>query len=123
MEQEHWQPARLIPVSGIRGDDEQERRATSALLAVLTAVHEFERAVLKPLGAPSGKLSAFCEVPFELADGRNVRVDGVLQAVRGKTTGLKAWSPPAPRLPEADESVEPEQPEPQSPPPAEPASS
>ena len=86
MEQEHWQPARLIPVSGIRGDDEQERRATSALLAVLTAVHEFERAVLKPLGAPSGKLSAFCEVPFELADGRNVRVDGVLQAVRGKTT-------------------------------------
>ena len=86
MEQEHWQPARLIPVSGIKGDDEQERRATSALLAVLTAVHEFERAVLKPLGAPSGKLSAFCEVPFELADGRNVRVDGVLQAVRGKRT-------------------------------------
>lgn len=86
MEQEHWQHARLIPVSGIRGDDEQERRGTSALLAVLTAVHEFERAVLKPLGAPAGKLSAFCEVPFELADGRKVRVDGVLQAVRGKRT-------------------------------------
>ena len=25
-----WQPARLIPTSGIKGADEQERRATSA---------------------------------------------------------------------------------------------
>jgi hypothetical protein len=33
--EETWQPARLIPVAGIRGQDEQERRATSALLAVL----------------------------------------------------------------------------------------
>ena len=50
MSEEHWHEARLIPISGIRGQDEQERRATSALLAVLTAVHEFERELLKPLG-------------------------------------------------------------------------
>ncbi|MDE2934240.1 MAG: stress response protein [Chloroflexota bacterium] len=88
MSEEHWHEARLIPISGIRGQDEQERRATSALLAVLTAVHEFERELLKPLGAPGGKVSAFCEVPFELADGRKVRVDGVVRVVRGK----RAWT-------------------------------
>ncbi len=86
MSEEHWQAARLIPVSGIRGSEEQERRGTSALLAVLTAVHEFQRAILKSLGAPAGRVSAFCEVPFELEDGRKVRVDGVLRSVRGKRT-------------------------------------
>lgn len=35
---------------------------------------------------------------------------------RDVVQGLKAWSPPAPRLPEAEESPEPEQPEPSSPP-------
>lgn len=35
---EDWQRARLIPVAGIRGQDEQEARATSAFLAVLSAV-------------------------------------------------------------------------------------
>ena len=84
MSEENWHAARLIPISGIRGADEQERRGTSALLAVLTAVHEFQRAILKPLGAPAGKVSTFCEVPFELADKRKVRVDGVIRAVRGK---------------------------------------
>jgi hypothetical protein len=33
-----WQQARLIPTSGINGAQEQERRATSALLAVMSAV-------------------------------------------------------------------------------------
>ena len=78
-----WQTARLIPIAGIGGADEQERRGASALLAVLTAVREFERAILQPLGAPAGKVSAFCEVPFELADGRRVRVDGLIRSVRG----------------------------------------
>ena len=55
MSEEHWHEARLIPISGIRGAEEQERRGTSALLAVLTAVHEFERELLKPLGAPAGE--------------------------------------------------------------------
>ena len=86
MTEENWQASRLIPTSGIRGGEEQERRGTSALLAVLTAVHEFEREVLRPLGAPAGRVSSFCEVPFELADGRKVRVDGVIRAVRGKRT-------------------------------------
>ena len=86
MSEEHWHEARLIPISGIRGAEEQERRGTSALLAVLTAVHEFERELLKPLGAPAGKVSAYCEVPFELADGRKVRVDGAIRVVRGKRT-------------------------------------
>lgn len=86
MSEEHWHASRLIPISGIKGAEEQERRGTSALLAVLQAVHEFERAILKPLGAPAGKVSTFCEVPFELADGRKVRVDGVIESVRGKRT-------------------------------------
>ena len=38
MAEESWHEARLIPTSGINGADEQERRATSALLAVVSAV-------------------------------------------------------------------------------------
>ena len=45
MSEETWHEARLIPTSGITGAEEQERRATSALLAVLTAVKEFGRAL------------------------------------------------------------------------------
>jgi hypothetical protein len=58
-----WLPARLIPTAGIRGQEEQERRATSAQLAVMTAVPEFARAVLGHMGAPKGAVSSFCEVP------------------------------------------------------------
>ena len=53
-----WQPASLIPTSGIRGADEQERRATSALLAVMMAVPEFSRSLLKKVQAPAGTLRA-----------------------------------------------------------------
>ncbi len=80
-----WEPARLIPVSGINGADEQERRGTSALLAVLESVREFGRAILGPLGAPAGKLSVFIEVPFMLGD-IHLRPDGLIQVVYGKTT-------------------------------------
>ena len=45
-----WQQARLIPTSGINGAQEQERRATSALLAVMSAVKEYGRTVTKGLG-------------------------------------------------------------------------
>jgi hypothetical protein len=86
IDREHWQPARLIPTSGITGQDEAERRATSALLAVLQAVTEFRNAVLKPLGAPAGALEAFIEVPFETADDRTVYPDGALVVTRGKRT-------------------------------------
>lgn len=85
MEEDGWEAARLIPVSGIKGSDEQERRGASALLAVLESVHEFNRAVLGPLGALGGKIECFIEVPFDLGD-RQVRPDGVIRTTRGKQT-------------------------------------
>lgn len=78
--------ARLIPTSGINGAVEQERRAVSALLAVMGAVREFGRAVLGPLGAPAGSVEAFIEVPFDL-NGKRVIPDGLLRVRRGG----KAW--------------------------------
>ena len=51
-----WQQARLIPTSGINGAQEQERRATSALLAVMSSVREFGRAITSPFGAPAGNV-------------------------------------------------------------------
>lgn len=84
---EKWEQARLIPVSGINGADEQERRGVSALLAVLESVREFGRAITGPLGAPAGKLSTYIEVPFQLGD-RRVRPDGLIQISRGQQT----WS-------------------------------
>lgn len=84
MDEETWHRARLIPISGLGGQGERERRATSALLAVLGAVKEFGRATLARFGAPGGAVSTFCEVPFELADGRKVRVDGLIRVRRGQ---------------------------------------
>ena len=52
MDEVDWEAARLIPVSGISGAEEQERRGSSALLAVLSSVKEFGRAIVGPLGAP-----------------------------------------------------------------------
>lgn len=86
MTDDNWQPARLIPISGLGGQDEMERRAASALLAVLGAVKEFGRSVLGSLGAPAGPVEAFCEVPLKLADGRKVRVDGVVRVARANRT-------------------------------------
>lgn len=86
MPEETWHAARLIPTSGISGADEQERRAVSALLAVVSAVKEYGRAVLAPFGAPNGALECYCEVPFDLSDGRNVRPDGLIQVRRGQRT-------------------------------------
>lgn len=77
-----WERARLFPVSGIGGADEQERRATSALLAVVQSVREFGRAITVPMGAPGGRLSAFIEVPF--TDGeKHLRPDGLIQVAFG----------------------------------------
>lgn len=83
-----WEPARLIPVSGIRNAEEQEGRATSALLAVMSAVDEFGWAVTKPYGAPKGRLDVYIEPVFEMSDGRSVRPDGVIRIVRGK----RSWT-------------------------------
>jgi hypothetical protein len=87
-EQQTWNAARLIPTSGINGAEEQERRATSALLAVMSAVREFARAVLGPLGAPAGNVETYIEVPFDLADGRRIFPDGLIRVKRGS----KEWT-------------------------------
>jgi hypothetical protein len=60
----------LIPTSGINGAEEQERRATSALLAVMSAVREFGRVLIRPMGAPAGTVETYIEVPFPLGDQR-----------------------------------------------------
>ncbi|HEU5150201.1 MAG TPA: hypothetical protein VFU19_06870 [Iamia sp.] len=85
MAEETWHAARLIPTSGINGAEEQERRATSAVLAVMTAVREFGQAMTKPFGAPSGAVEAFIEVPFEV-DGKRVFPDGLVRVTRGAKT-------------------------------------
>jgi hypothetical protein len=85
--EESWNAARLIPTSGINGADEQERRATSALLAVLSAVREFGRAVLSPLGAPAGQVETYIEVPFELGD-KTLYPDGLIRVSRGQ----RSWT-------------------------------
>lgn len=80
-----WIPARLIPVAGIRGQEEQELRAASSLLAVMGAVDEFGRSLLKEIGAPAGKISTYTEVPLTAADGKRLRPDGAVRVERGKT--------------------------------------
>jgi hypothetical protein len=88
MNDENWQSARLIPTSGITGTDEAERRATSAVLAVMGSVKEFGVAMTKPLGAPSGVLETFIEVPFKTGpEGEATAIpDGLVRTGRaGKT--------------------------------------
>jgi hypothetical protein len=87
MAEESWHEARLIPTSGINGAEEQERRATSALLAVLSAVKEFGRAFVRPFGAPAGTLDCFIEVPFKLGEKR-LYPDGLIRVSRG----AKSWT-------------------------------
>ena len=82
-----WERARLFSVSGIGGADEKERRASSALLAVIQSVREFGRAITAPMGAPVGRLSSFIEVPF--ADGeKELRPDGLIRV----TSGQRTWT-------------------------------
>ena len=80
--EETWHQARLIPTSGINGAPEQERRATSALLAVLSIVPDYNKSLLAPVGAPAGGVSTFIEVPFDL-DGKRVFPDGLIRVKRG----------------------------------------
>jgi len=78
MAEEAWNEARLIPTSGINGADEQERRATSALLAVMAAVRDFGLGLIQPLGAPAGTTETFIEVPFLLGEKR-IYPDGLIR--------------------------------------------
>jgi hypothetical protein len=84
---EKWQPARLIPVSGLNAGAEQERRGASALLAVMQSVSEYGRSILSLFGAPNGTIKTFIEVPFDFA-GKPYRPDGLIQVSRGS----KVWT-------------------------------
>jgi hypothetical protein len=87
-----WHPARLIPTTGIRGAEEQERRATSALLAVMQGVPEFGRSLLSILrrpdrpvpDAPAGRISTYTEVQLKDPEGRVSIPDGAIVVSRGK---------------------------------------
>jgi hypothetical protein len=85
MAEEAWHEARLIPTSGINGPEEQERRATSALLAVMSSVREFGRVITQPLGAHAGQVQTYIEVPFLLGESR-IYPDGLIRVTRGAKT-------------------------------------
>jgi hypothetical protein len=84
---ERWPVARLIPVTTASGVEAKERCSASAFLAVMSAVEEFGRAILRPLGAPAGDVETFVEVPFKVASG-TIRPDGVIVVTRGS----RSWS-------------------------------
>jgi hypothetical protein len=84
-----WRHARLIPTTGTRTQQEQEKRATSCLLAVMHGVPEFGYALLKELGAPKAPvIETFAEVRFKDAGGKTVIPDGAIVCRRGG----KAWT-------------------------------
>jgi hypothetical protein len=84
-----WLHARLIPTYGIRSQDEQEKRATSCLLAVMHGVPEFGHALLRELGAPkSPSIDTFAEVRFKNTDGKVDIPDGAIVCQRG----AKRWT-------------------------------
>lgn len=83
--EDSWHQARLIPTTGIGGQDEQEQRATSSLLAVMRAVPQFGRALLAHLDAPAGRIATFTEVRFSDGDDRTLIPDGAVVVERGKT--------------------------------------
>jgi hypothetical protein len=78
-----WLHARLIPTYGIRSQEEQEKRATSCLLAVMHGVPEFGHALLGGLGAPrSPNIDTFAEVRFKDAEGKTEIPDGAIVCER-----------------------------------------
>src|SRR5262249_23772024 len=76
--------ARLIPTSGINGAEEQETRATSALLAVMPVVRDFASTLLRPAGAIAGGIETFIEVPLKSLDGKAMRPDGLIRVTKGQ---------------------------------------
>src|ERR1700684_1944925 len=86
---EQWHHARLIPTFGVRSQLEQEKRATSCLLAVMHGVPEFGYALLKELGAPKAPvIETYAEVRFKDAAGKTVIPDGAIVCRRGN----KSWT-------------------------------
>lgn len=84
-----WQPARLFSVVGVGAGEEQERRATSALIGTMQAVRPFARAVCARMGAPVGAFEGYVEVQYERGESK-VIPDAVLKVSRGSRvwTGL-----------------------------------
>lgn len=80
--------ARLIPVSGIGSVQEAEQRATSALLAVLSAVRDLSIDLLSPLGASKAQ-KATVDTYIEVnTPGQRIRPDGLIHV----SFGNKTWS-------------------------------
>jgi hypothetical protein len=77
-----WHASRLFSISGIGGTDEQEKRATSALLWAMAAVRPLGRALTARAAAPAGAVETFIEVGFPLGEQR-VIPDGVMRISRG----------------------------------------
>lgn len=103
---ETWNPARLLPTVGIKGQEEQERRATSALLAVMRAVPEFGHALLKELGAPKSRLiDTFAEVRFTDSAGKTQIPDGAIVCQHGKRTWTCLMEVKTGKVPLRDEQV------------------
>ena len=86
--QDEWVSARLLPTAGIRNQIEQERRAASALLAVMSAVPDFCHGLLSGMKAPKGKISTYTELRFNDHEERLHIPDGAVVVERGK----KRWS-------------------------------
>jgi hypothetical protein len=83
---ERWPVARLIPLTTATGVEAKERNAASALLAVLSHVDEFGRNLLKPLGAPAGRIEAFVETQIKADSGKTIRPDGLIGVSRAGRT-------------------------------------
>jgi hypothetical protein len=79
---------RLFPTMRIATTGEAETRATAALLAMLRAVSEFGRVIVKLAGGPAGKIECYTEVPLvdhSQTPPLSLRPDGLLiVAGRGK---------------------------------------
>ena len=86
--QDDWVSARLLPTAGIRNQGEQERRAASALLAVMSAVPDFCHGLLAEMKAPKGKISTYTELRFKDEEEKLHIPDGAVVVERGK----KRWS-------------------------------
>ena len=83
--EEDWPVARLLPTTGIRGQEEQEQRATSSLLAAMRAVPDFGRALVADLGGPRGRIRTFTEVQLKDSSGKTVIPDGAIVVEWGKS--------------------------------------
>lgn len=91
-QEDSWSPARLIPVTGIKGTPEQEARATQALLSVMRGVPEFGSALLRLCGGPRGvrRVDTYTEIRMQSSEGAALRPDGAA-VVRAQKIGRMVW--------------------------------